>query len=56
MKEETEETKFVKEEEEKTQQFILQKNTKTKLGVTIIITFLVILVIGIIISKMFFNN
>lgn len=56
MKQGTEETKFVKEEDEKTQQFILQKNKKTKLGVTIIIAFLVILIIGIIISKMFFNN
>ncbi|SEL01769.1 hypothetical protein SAMN04488008_102630 [Maribacter orientalis] len=56
MKEGTEETKFIKEEEEKTKQFILQKNTKTKLGVTIIMVFLIILVIGIIISKIFFNN
>lgn len=56
MKEETEQTKFIKEEEEKTKQFILQKNTKTKLGVTIIMAFLIILIIGIIISNGFFNN
>jgi len=55
MKEGTEQTKFVKEEEEKTNQFILQKNTKTKLGVAIIMAFLVILIIGIIISNVFFK-
>jgi hypothetical protein len=56
MKQDTEETKFVKEPEEKTQEFILQKNKKTKLGVTILIAFLVILIIGIIISNVFFTN
>jgi len=56
MKQGTEETKFVKEPEEKTQEYILQKNKKTKLGVTILIAFLVILVIGIVISNVFFTN
>jgi uncharacterized membrane protein YvbJ len=56
LKNRTQETKIVKEKDEKTHQFILHKNKKTKLGVTIIIAFLVILIIGIIISKMFFNN
>lgn len=56
MKQNTEETKFVKEPEEETQEYILQKNKKTKLGVTIITAFLVILIIGIIISNVFFNN
>jgi len=56
MKQGIEETKFVKESEEETHEFILQKNKKTKLGATILITFLAILIIGIIISNVFFNN
>ena len=46
-------TKFIKEEENKTQQFILQKNSKTKIASIIITFFLVILVIGIIASGVF---
>ncbi|WP_179213195.1 MULTISPECIES: hypothetical protein [Maribacter] len=56
MKKETEETKFVKEPEEETREFILQKNKKTKLGATIVIAFLVLLIIGIIVSNVFFTN
>ena len=56
MKENTKETKFVKEPEEETREFILQKNKKTKLGITILISFLVILIIGIIVSNVFFTN
>ncbi|WP_419213128.1 hypothetical protein ACNR9Q_03030 [Maribacter sp. X9] len=56
MKQGTEKTKFVKEPEEKTEQYILQKNKKTKLGATILVVFLIVLVIGIIISNMFFSN
>lgn len=56
MNKEIEETKFVKEPEENTQQFILQKNKKTKVGVTILVAFLVLLVIGVIVSNMFFTN
>ncbi|MEP3372548.1 MAG: hypothetical protein ABJL43_12905 [Maribacter dokdonensis] len=56
MKENIKETKFVKEPEEETREFILQKNKKTKLGVTILISFLVILIIGIIVSNVFFTN
>ncbi len=52
----TQETKFVKESEEETQQYILQKNKKTKVGVTILIAFLVLLIIGVIISNVFFTN
>ncbi|WP_291967810.1 hypothetical protein [Maribacter sp.] len=52
----TEETKFVKEPEEETQEYILQKNKKTKLGVTILIAFLVLLIGGIIVSNIFFTN
>ena len=56
MKENTKETKFVKKPKEETREFILQKNKKTKLGVTILISFLVILIIGIIVSNVFFTN
>lgn len=56
MKQNTQETKFVKEPEEETREFIIQKNKKTKLGITILIAFLVILIIGIIISNVFFTN
>ncbi|SHJ55078.1 hypothetical protein [Maribacter aquivivus] len=56
MNKEAEETKFVKEPEEETQQYILQKNKKTKVGVTILIAFLVLLIIGVIISNVFFTN
>ncbi|WP_405411793.1 hypothetical protein [Maribacter sp. Asnod1-A12] len=52
----TEETKFVKDPEENTQEYILQKNKKTKVGATILIAFLVLLIIGLIISNLFFNN
>ncbi|MDF4220291.1 hypothetical protein PXC01_01755 [Maribacter sp. M208] len=52
----TEETKFVKEPEEETQEYILQKNKKTKLGVTILVAFLVLLIGGIIVSNIFFTN
>ncbi|WP_171017314.1 hypothetical protein [Maribacter sp. ACAM166] len=56
MKQGPEETQFVKESEEETREFILQKNKKTKLGVTILVVFLVFLIIGVIISNVFFNN
>ncbi|MEP2058195.1 hypothetical protein [Maribacter litoralis] len=56
MKQNTQETKFVKEPEEETREFIIQKNKKTKLGITILIAFLVILIIGIIVSNVFFTN
>lgn len=56
MKQGTEETKFVKESEDQTREFILQKNKKTKLGALIVVAFLIILIIGIVVSNMFFNN
>ncbi|WP_157486398.1 hypothetical protein [Maribacter forsetii] len=56
MKKNNQETKFVKEPEENTREFILQKNKKTKLGVTILVAFLVLLIGGIIISNVFFTN
>lgn len=56
MTQNTQETKFVKEPEEETQEYILQKNKKTKVGITILVSFLVILIIGIIVSNVFFTN
>ncbi|WP_324024833.1 hypothetical protein QSV08_16610 [Maribacter sp. BPC-D8] len=56
MTQNTQETKFVKESEEETQLYILQKNKKTKVGVTILVAFLVVLVIGVVISSVFFTN
>lgn len=47
------ETEFIKEEDNDTQQFILQKNSKTKIAAIIITVFLVVLVIGIIASGLF---
>lgn len=52
-KENDTETKFIKEEDNNTQQFILQKNSKTKIAAIIITVFLVVLVIGIIASGLF---
>lgn len=56
MKQGTEKTEFIKEEEKKHDQYIFQKNTKTKTGSYIIATFLVLLVIGIIVSALFFGS
>ncbi len=47
------ETEFIKEEDNDTQQFILQKNSKTKIAAIIITIILVVLVIGIIASGLF---
>ncbi|MET7030431.1 hypothetical protein [Sediminicola luteus] len=52
-KENDTETEFIKEEDNNTQQFILQKNSKTKIAAIIITVFLVVLVIGIIASGLF---
>lgn len=51
-----EKTEVVKEEGEKHDQYILQKNTKTKTAVYIIGAILVMIIIGIIISALFFGN
>ncbi|MFS4446506.1 hypothetical protein [Maribacter sp. 2307UL18-2] len=56
MKQGQEETKFVKEPEEPTRDYIFQKNQKTKTGTFIMIGFLVLLVIGIIISAIYFGS
>ncbi|MDP5232028.1 MAG: hypothetical protein NWQ38_16660 [Cellulophaga sp.] len=49
-KENDQSTKFIKEPEENTQQFIIQKNKKTKLAVIIILVFLVVIITGIVLS------
>lgn len=51
-----EKTEFVKEEDEKHGQYIFQKNTKTKTAVWIIAAFLIIIIIGIVVSALFFGN
>jgi maltodextrin utilization protein YvdJ len=48
------ETKFVKEVEEDTKQFVFQKNKKTISGAFIIVALLIILVVGVIISGIAF--
>ncbi|MEJ1222513.1 hypothetical protein [Sediminicola sp. 1XM1-17] len=55
-KENDSKTEFIKEEEDNTQQFILQKNSKTKMAILIISIFLVILIGGIVISGLFFGE
>ncbi|MBV7267855.1 hypothetical protein [Winogradskyella luteola] len=47
--------KFVKEEEEERGDYILQKDTKTKVGATFIIVTLIILIIAVVISGIFFE-
>ena len=51
----TEKTEFVKEEHESKEEYVFQKNTKTKTGTFIIVGILIILVIGIIVSAVFFG-
>ncbi|MGB6153590.1 MAG: hypothetical protein WBG48_16535 [Pricia sp.] len=51
-----EETEFVKEAHEDKEKYVFQKNAKTKTGTFIIVGFLIILVIGIIVSALFFGG
>lgn len=51
-----EETKFIKEEKDQTDEFILQKNVKTRSGVTIIVVFIIILIIAIGVSWYYFRT
>ena len=51
-----EKTEFIKDENETHDQYILQKNTKTKTAVYIIIAFLVLIVAGVIVSAIFFGD
>ncbi len=50
MKQGEEDTKFVKDPENETEKFILQKNTKTKTVTAIIIGVLVVIIIAIVLS------
>ena len=56
MKQGPEKTEFVKEPEKETGKYIFQKNKKTKVGFIITVIFLVILIIGIIISNQFLDT
>lgn len=47
--------KFVKEEEEERKDYLLQKDAKTKFGATFIIVTLIILIIAVAISGIFFE-
>lgn len=50
-----EKTEFVKEENQNKEKYIFQENTKTKTGTYIIVGILIVLVIGIIVSALFFD-
>lgn len=51
-----EKTEFVKDKGEKKEEYIFQENTKTKTGTYIIVGVLLLLVIGIIVSALFFGS
>ena len=55
-KKKIQESEFIKEEEDQTNQYIFQKNKITKTGMYIIIAFLVILVIGLLFSGFFLEQ
>lgn len=46
---------FVKEPENETENYIFQKNAKTKVGTGVILTFLGILLLGLAVSAIFFG-
>lgn len=56
MKQGEEQTKFIKEPEEPTRDYIFQKNKKTKLGAGIMVVFLVVLAVGVAISIYYFGT
>lgn len=56
MKQGEEETKFIKEPEEPTRNYIFQKNGITKTATYIVAGFLVVLVIALIISILYFGS
>ncbi len=51
-----EKIEFVKEEKDQTDNYILQKNTKTRSGITIILVFLIIVIIAIGVSWYYFRT
>ena len=55
-KEGKEKTELIKEEGETKREYIFQKNAITKTGMYIIIGFLILLVIGLFVSGVFFTN
>jgi uncharacterized membrane protein YukC len=55
MKQGEEQTKFVKEPQEPTRNYIFQKNQKTKIGTYIVIGFLVLLIFAVIVSLVYFG-
>lgn len=56
MKQGQEETKFVKEPEEPTRDYIFQKNGITKTATYIVAAFLVLLIAGVVASILFFAS
>jgi len=54
MKQGEEKTEFVKEAGNNTDKFIFQKNKKTKVGAIIVIAFLILMIIGVIVSGVVF--
>ncbi|MEH6679189.1 MAG: hypothetical protein V7724_01520 [Sediminicola sp.] len=49
-------TQFVKEEEQNTREYVFQKNKITKTAFYIIIAFLILLVVGLWVSGVFFES
>lgn len=49
-KETDENTEFVKDEQQHTRNYIFQKNTITKVATIIVIAFLILLIIGLVVS------
>lgn len=55
MKQGVENTEFVKEPEKDKQKYIFQKDKKTKIGAAIVIAFLILMIIGVILSGVAFD-
>lgn len=55
MKQGEENTEFVKKPEKDKQKYIFQKDKKTKIGAAIIIGFLILMIIGVIVSGVAFE-
>ncbi|MDC6389021.1 hypothetical protein PP182_10040 [Maribacter sp. PR1] len=55
MKQGEENTEFVKNPEKDKQKYIFQKDKKTKIGAAIIIGFLILMIIGVIVSGVAFE-
>ncbi|UWX54424.1 hypothetical protein NYZ99_16080 [Maribacter litopenaei] len=55
MKQGEEKTEFVKDPEKEKRGYIFQKDTKTKLGTAIVIGFLILMIIGVVLSGIAFD-